>query len=245
MKPDACFRRCRAAKVLAFWFALSLAGCGGGVDEPANPPPAAVDYLPLASGNRWVHDDGSESRITGQRVVDGQTWWVSVDTESGGANPHETLMQGDAQGVRVHSSDFGPTPVVLTVMRLPAVVGDRYPGEDITFTSVDHDGNGTADLVHALSEVSVIGVGESVTTPAGTFGDTLHLRTTYTFTRILQPQGTREVYSSGSADNWYAANVGPVKFSSSITTLGQTVNEATLLSGYRVGGRSGGTLPPP
>ena len=82
-------------------------------------------------------------------------------------------------------------------------------------------------------------------TPAGTFDDAAHIRVTYRFTVIYQPSGLREVYSTGTGDFWYAPGIGLVRFSSSFTTRGVVETENRVLTGYRVGNRSGGTLPGP
>lgn len=218
---------------------LAVSGCGGGDGDSA----PATNYMPLATGNRWVADDGSETRITGQQSAGGQTWWVARDTDAGGANPSESLVQSDAQGVRMYSTDWPVAPFVSPLIRLPATVGDSYSGYNVSYTDADFDTNGTADLFEARAVFSVVGTGDQVITPAGTFTNTLHLRATFTYTIIYQPQGTREDYSTGTGDYWYAPDLGPVKFTSSITTRGVTETASTLLSGYKVGSRTGGTLP--
>ncbi len=222
-------------------FATLMAACGGGGGGDTST--AGPDYLPLATGNRWVADDGSGSQITGQRTVDGASWWVSSETAAGGAPDGEVLLASDSQGVRFHAPASAPLPAyTFTLLRLPVVVGDRYPGYRLNYTSADYDGNGTADDIDARSDMEVIGT-ERVVTPAGTFDNAVHLRMSIVFTIVYRPSGTREDYSTGTADYWYAPGVGPVKFQSSITTRGVTETASNVLTGYRVGTRTGGTLP--
>lgn len=221
-------------------FATFMAACGsGGGGETTTGP----DYLPLATGNRWVADDGSGSQITGRRTVDGVSWWVSSETAAGGAPDGEALLMSDSQGVRFYSPAAAPLPAyTLTQLRLPLVVGDRYPGYRLNYTSGDFDSNGTADDIDARTDMEVIGT-ERVVTPAGTFEDAAHVRMSIVFTIIYRPSGVREDYSTGTVDFWYAPGVGPVKFTSSVTTRGVTETRSNVLTGYRVGTRTGGTLP--
>jgi hypothetical protein len=222
---------------------LAACGGGGGGDGGGSTPQPAVDYLPLAVGNRWVFDDGSGSRVTGQRTVDGASWWVSSDTAPGGAADGESLFTSDSQGVRVYQAADPPAPaVVTTLLRLPVTAGDRYPAYRQSYTAFDYDGNGTADTLEARADVEVIGT-ERVVTPAGTFDGAAHLRVTYLFTIVYRPSGNRDDYASGTADFWYAPGIGPAKLTSSITTRGVPQTANTLLAGYRVGSRTGGTLP--
>ena len=136
--------------------ALCLVACGGGGGGSTDTGP---DYLPLATGNRWVADDGSGGRITGQRTVDGASWWVSSDTAAGGAPDGESLLASDAQGVRVYLPASPPQPAFTsTLIRLPLVVGDRYPAYRLNYTPGDFDGNGTADNVEGLADAEVVGL---------------------------------------------------------------------------------------
>jgi hypothetical protein len=228
---------------LAWDMVLCLAACGGGGGD-ANPD-AGPDYLPLATGNRWVSDDGSGSRITGQRTVDGTAWWVSSETAAGGTPDGETLLASDAQGARLYVPASPTLPAyTTTLLRRPVVAGDRYPAYRLNYAPGDVDGNGTTDTIEGVADMEVLGF-ERVVTPAGTFDGAAHLRVTYRFTVVYQPSGTREDYSTGTADFWYAPDIGPVRFSSSFVTRGVAESENRVLTGYRVGNRSGGTLPGP
>ncbi len=230
-----------ARKALGLFVASFMAACSGG--SGGGDTHSTPDYLPLATGNRWVADDGSGSQITGQRTVDGSTWWVSSESAAGGVPDGEALVASDSQGVRVYSPASAPLPAFTqTLIRLPLVVGDRYPGYRLNYTSADYDSNGTADDIDARADMEVIGT-ERVVTPAGTFDDAVHLRVTIVFTIVYKPSGVREDYSTGTAEYWYAPGVGPVKFQSSITTRGVTDTVTNVLTGYRVGTRTGGTLP--
>jgi hypothetical protein len=98
--------------------ACSRAGCGGGGGGGSSPE-TAPDDLPLATGNRWVSDDGSGSSIAGQRTVDGATWWVASEAAAGGAPDGESLLASDSQGVRLYVPANSPLPAFTSSGTLP------------------------------------------------------------------------------------------------------------------------------
>lgn len=228
--------------IAACVFTVLLAACGGGGDGDSADD--NTGYLPLANGNRWAFDDGTENRISGQRDADGQRWWVLQDVHAGVTT--EALVRKDAQGIYVR---FG-VPAVGTLqyplVKLPVVTGAPFALYSIRLTGFfDYDGNGTADDVDVTAEGAAIGF-ETVTTPAGTFGNALRMRLNSTATIVYRPSGTTAPLSSGTEDTWYADGIGPVKSTSSetVASTGAVTTSSYLLSGYQVGTRTGGTLPP-
>ena len=222
--------------------AVLLAACGGGGDGGGTDDNSG--YLPLATGNRWVYDDGSESRVTGQRDAGGQRWWVLQDTQNGLTD--EALLRKDAQGIYSRFEDPQIGTLTYTLIKLPVAAGTSYPAASYRLTAFfDYDGNGTADDVDLASEATVVGI-ESVVTPAGTFGNALHMRLSGTSTVVYRPSGTRALLSTTVGDDWFADGIGPVKGTSSDTlaATGDVTTSSYALTGYQVGTRTGGTLPP-
>lgn len=216
--------------------ALLLAACGGDGGDSATSP---SEYYPLATGNRWVADDGSDETVTGQATVAGQRWWVVSGADGDG------YLQSDSAGVRFYTPADGNLPAFTsTLLRAPVVVGDRYNVSRVQGTTFDVDNNGVNDDFDVRLDAEVVGR-ETVSTPAGTFTEVLRVRVTTLGDYVLRPSGTRQTYATGSADYWYAPGVGPVKYAGSSTVLGQVETFAAQLTGYRVGNRTGGTLPSP
>lgn len=236
-------KRLHAPAALAL--AALVAACGSGGGNEADTPLADdnTGYLPLGSGNRAVYDDGTESRVTGQRVVDGVRWWVLQDTDSSGTT--EFLARKDAQGYRTRFDNPQFGTLQYLALKLPVVVGDTYPLYSLRYTAFfDYDRNGTADDVEVSNETTVVGF-ETVTTPLGTFTGAVRLRATATSTVVYRPQGTRAPLSSGTSEVWLVEGIGDVKSVDTDTPTGGTTTTTTrLLTGYQVGSRTGGTLPP-
>lgn len=231
--------RCAAVALLAF--SAVVAGCGGDGGDGGGETAATNTYWPMQVGNRWVQDDGSDGTIIGDTTVAGQKWFILRDSSSG--SPEDSLFQSDSSGVRFYSPTSTVFPAYTsTLLRTPAAVGDRFEAQRLTAPFADVDGNGTVDDIDFRTEAQVIGF-DTVTTPAGTFTEALHVRFTITGEYVFRPSGTRQTYSTGAADYWYAPGVGPVRFSGTTTTNGETESFSSQLTGYRVGTRTGGTLP--
>lgn len=215
---------------------LLLSACGGdggGTDDEG--------YLPLATGNRWVFDDGEDTTVGAQRSVGGQAWWVVADTFD---PANETLLRSDAQGVIVRSDAAITGFSEYRLIKSPAVSGERFVDGTFHYTSLDYDRNGTADDIEITLAGSTVGT-EAVNSPAGAFADALHTRFTITSTITYRPSGERAPLASSTLDTWYARGVGPVKSSWSDTDpTGAVTSGTSLLTGYRAGGRTDGTLPP-
>lgn len=230
----------RAQSTLAVWVTAALmAACTDDGDTSTAPS----EYYPLASGNRWVADDGTDSTVTGQITLDGRRWWVVGDTAGGSAN--DAYLQSDSDGVRGYTPADGSLPAITsTLLRAPVVVGDRFNAYRVQGATFDVDNNGVNDDFDVRVDAEVIGR-ETVTTPAGTFTEVLRVRMVSLGEYVLRPSGTRQTYATGSTDYWYAPGVGPVKYSGSSTFNGQLDTFSAQLTGYRVGNRTGGTLPSP
>lgn len=220
-----------------------VAACGSGGDD-ATLADDNTGYYPLGNGNRWVYDNGDQSRVTGQREADGQRWWVVETVDSGGTS--EGLLRKDSQGVhaRFQTPTFGT--LSYTLIRLPVVVGATNRLYDYRLPAFfDYDRNGTADDVEVTTDTTVIGF-ENVSTPAGNFAGALRMRLTSTSTVVYRPQGTRAALSSGTSDVWLADGIGPVRTTDTDTdpVSGDVTTSTSALTGYQVGTRTGGTLPP-
>jgi Bacterial Ig-like domain len=236
--------------VLAVGVAVLAACGGGGSDAPAAQP----NYFPLDSGNRWVLQDASKAqpsilRTTGPDSVSGVTGtgMHSYDANDGSSN--DSVVVAGANGVRVYMK---PAPANgleglidgIELFRLPATAGDSYVRANKSIdTGIDFDGDGVTDHVAYRSVVTVVGT-ETLTTPAGTFANCLHL---------LIVDHTVYTYSSGAAapvfdatlDYWYAPQVGPAKIVAGITGTNTTpINYEEVLVGYRVGTRSTDAVAP-
>ena len=115
----------------------------------------------------------------------------------------------DASGILFHGADFvDPTgnetdiyepPVVLAPADM--VVGGSVSGAGTVFLFHSVDGNST---VPYSSTSVVIGVESSVTVPAGTFADVVHVQTTINYEETI---GT----FSRSVDSWLASGVGVIR----------------------------------
>ncbi|MCK9684733.1 FG-GAP-like repeat-containing protein [Scleromatobacter humisilvae] len=264
--------RAVAAATLA---AALLAACGGGGGNDAgNPggggstpppsdssPPSGSNYFPLAPGARWVYADYANGGDTPSALyqldtgattqVDGHTVTSLVST-SLDANP----AQGDgmrylstASGVTVYP---GPDAGVVDdaigpfmALKLPATVGDSFVQFDKTVDSgYDDDGDGVHEKLLMLSTVQVIDRGP-VSTPAGTFPDALHLRTTLHQTE-RDSAGPSSYSTTFVQDIWLVDGVGRVRATLIATDDASgtvTEREHTELQAYRVGSAHGGPAP--
>lgn len=233
-------RRALAVVAAAAW----LAACGGGdgSDGTGGGSPAAQDtgYLPLAEGNRWFYSDGSDAQVVRALASNATAPFVWVETVNGSMSGQ--YAQSDATGVRFSSPGSTTFPAYTqTVIRNPVTVGDRYPSLRLSWTFSDADNNGTLDHSESLVDAEVVGF-ETVDTPAGRFDAALHLRFSQRNDIVFQPAGTRQTLETSTADVWYAQGVGPVRRVVVTVNGGNTTTETRELTGYRVGGRTGGVL---
>jgi len=144
------------ALLTAFAVSTSIVGCGDDDDSPTNPGTGNNENLPLAMGNKWVMDlkdytnDNLDSTYIDSMVIDtsfvrtGQTWYG----QKGDDVYYRTGSEGAFQLI-----DMGGSFLEIKIMKPSAHVGEDW----IEMVSND------------TMKVEVLGVNESVTTPAGTF----------------------------------------------------------------------------
>lgn len=228
-----------------------LAACGGGGGSGAEggdtPTPAAVDYFPLAVGNRWVYQgSGGEASIDvrGTRTVDGRNVFVVRYLDSSAT---EDLVEKTGAGVfyvaTPGASALDNMLAGVPMLRLPPVAGQTEVPVDRDLPDTgDLDGDGVADRISVRVVTTTVGF-ETVGTPAGSFADSLHVRTTVTQTIALSRDG-RRVVSTITSDDWYAPGVGPVRSVVSSSGDQGTQQETLNLRAWRAGGRGSETVAP-
>lgn len=231
--------RCIAVGVLA----LAVAACGGGGDGgsgTAAESPAAGDYFPLQVGDVWYYDgpagEVSETRVTGTRVVNGLTVFVTTTTDSTGAT--EELLDKSSAGVMALAA-AGADALDLAfaripVLQLPLVAGEsRRPLDQSVVDMGDVDGDGRADSVVLTVEVTLLGF-ETLTTPAGTWNKVAHLRTVITEVVSFSASG-RTGSLAGTVNDWYAPDVGLVRSEYTLVSdVGSSSGQQTLRA-FRAG----------
>jgi Bacterial Ig-like domain len=229
-----------------------LAACGGGGSDA---PTAPANYFPLDSGNRWVLQESGKAqtnilRTTGPDSTRGVNGIGVHGYDANDGTSDDTVLVSSASGVRAY---FKPPPTnafeALTdgteLFRLPARAGDSFVQTDQSVnTGADYDRDAVNDQVSFRSVLTVVGT-ETLTTPAGTFADCLHVRvvshTAYTYST-----GAPAPVFDTTTDYWYAPNIGPVSLRSTATgtTLSTPTTYTENLVGYRVGTRSTDTVAP-
>ena len=198
------FQRSRAASSArrSAWLKL-LTAC---IVLPWASPAAAIPAgprFPLPDGATWNY-------VAETRTVTGSTTFNGVEVkvvQDNVGNQH--YYTNDASGILFHGADFvDPTgnetdiyepPVVLAPADM--VVGGSVSGAGTVFLFHSVDGNST---VPYSSTSVVIGVESSVTVPAGTFADVVHVQTTINYEETI---GT----FSRSVDSWLASGVGVIR----------------------------------
>ena len=240
-------RRLGFAGCLAAWAAATLVGAcggggggGGGGTGAGGNLPTADDYFPLNTGDVWYYDGAggsvTEVRVTGTRVVSGQTVFVVASTDASGTT--EDLYDKASAGVmRVPAP--GASAFDIAMAKIPALQGPLVAGEsrvplDQSGVDVgDLDGDGRPDVASLRAEVTVVGF-EALSTPAGAWANVAHLRTVITETVSLSGSN-RTVTVTGTSDDWYAPNVGPVRSEISVVGPGGSQSDRLTLRAYRAG----------
>lgn len=237
---------------------LGLGGCGGGGgggdggEAPVGGgqvPQAGADYFPLAAGHRWYYDDtdtGAVSvTVTGKRQVDGAEAFVVRTEDSTGID--EELYRRDAEGVvLLPGPDADPLATAigpLRLLRLPVVVGDRWTLVERVETQLpDLDDDLLPERAVLRADARVVGV-ESVTTPAATTAQAVHVRTTFVTTATLSTSGA-SVDITFTSDDWYAPGVGLVRNVSTVAGAGAEERSERLASAWVIGTQRNETVAP-
>lgn len=186
---------------MARWFVvlpiiMLIAGCGGG----GGGTQYAVDanYYPLAVGSTWTYQFGSNSQtlnVVEAIQVNGETGYY-LDYGIGGWNP---ILVSDEEGVRqvaaissVPAENPSGEPTVLP----EPIIQLQYP-LSIGQSWVSIDGPG------ASRYVTILGVQESIVTPAGTFANCVKAQ--------IHEVGVLPEHAAETAISYYAPGVGLVR----------------------------------
>lgn len=243
-----------ALALITMW----LGACGGGSSppqgDPGNPPPAQGNaYFPLAAGDRWVYltTNASSSGFyqvdaDASVVVDGQPRTSLTTSTMDGTVTDVMSYDATSAGVTVLPSPGDALSAAVgsyMLFRQPADPGHTFVQIDKTVDSgADLDGDGINDQLGLLSTMQVI-EHVALATAAGSFQQTLHLRTTLIRTAIYSRTGDR-VSDQVVIHDWYAPQVGLVRSEVVHTFNGQQLsNTTTELVAYRVAGVRGGAAP--
>ncbi len=202
----------------------------------ATAPGDPQNYIPFEQGNTWIYQGtitetgmaplsySNEISIDGTRLIAGKV--TTVFTESNPDNsgiPIEGYLVKDLNGVTYYgdndlSDTITPQIVPYQEVNFPATPG--YSFTQIHKTGLDFgediDSDGVNETFDVISTVTIVGL-ETLTVPAGTFVNCVHVETTILFeVRVSSDKTTYKFQSLGS--DWYAPGVGPVKMN--LTTNG-------------------------
>ena len=202
-------------RLAALALATTLVACGG--DSGDDTPVAYDNHLALQVGDRRVYRQTltwspvgtttsfSTETVTGTRQVGGLQYHL---VESTGENATGVaLYAASASAITVRDPD--DTSASLDLVRFPAHEGGSFVQDLGPFTDTDDDEDGQPDRYTSRFTTSIEGV-ETLSTPAGTFTDALHVRDHIVTTTTLSATGTVQVVS-GTRDTWYVPGVGRVR----------------------------------
>jgi FG-GAP-like repeat/Bacterial Ig-like domain len=246
--------------VLALVTVLAGCGGGGGGGDSSGESPAAgggdpTNLYPLAVGNRWVWQktnsvSGSSTKIDEiTRLATVQDTQVHVlqrrDAMTGLPEDDEEFRLKTDAGVFELARSTATADLLLglrriELLRFPLKAGMSHVALDQTGLDLgsDLDGDGVNERYAVRVQVTVSGV-ETVTVPAGTFPDAVHVvtvvRETVTLSRSSPLAATPT--STTTYDDWYAPGIGLVKNSElSVYPSGQERDSLELID-YRIGDR--------
>jgi len=216
------------------------------------------NYVPLTQGN-ILRYQGTKSvtgqptlnyqnnvTVTGTKVIGLVTTTVLTESNQHGQGvAQEEYLFKDLQGVNEYGNNdpsdmLSPQLVPFQVLRFPLAPNSSFTPVNKTGLNFgkDLDGDGRNETAAVTSEVSVIGV-ESVTVPVGLFTNALKFQNISTITVTLSSNGVK-VTVTGTATQWLAPGVGPVK--DTTVTQGQGITETVTeeLEAYVVDGQGAG-----
>ncbi len=202
------------------WLLAACGGGGGGNERPPTtqvpaPETVAVDYFPLALGNRWTYlDDGIRThfRVMDSQVVDGAgSRRVRIRVEQVGGQVREDVYARNAAGIyRVPSETADELEKALAsvpVLKLPVVAGERYVPLDRTLPDyADLDGDGRRESLSLHVEVTVVGF-ETIRRLDGEWTGLAHTRTVVRQTVTLSTSN-QTIVSTVTSDDFFAPDVG-------------------------------------
>ncbi|WP_338416088.1 hypothetical protein [uncultured Sphaerotilus sp.] len=245
--------------VLALVTVLTGCGGGGGGDSSGETPAAGggdpTNLYPLAVGNRWIWQKTNSvsgvstkiDEITRLATVQGTEVHVLQRRDAMTGQPEygeELRLKTDAGVFELARSTAAADLLLglrrIELLRFPLKAGMSHVALDQTGLDLgsDLDGDGVNERYAVRAQVTVSGV-ETVTVPAGTFPDAVHVvtvvRETVTLSRSSPLAATPT--STTTYDDWYAPGIGLVKNSElSVYPSGQERDSLELID-YRVGDR--------
>src|SRR5947207_10208823 len=186
---------------------------------------ASAPYFPLPDGATWTYNvsDGTTSStetrtVAGTRSFNGAQ--VKIIRDQTGS---ENYFTNDDAGVRVHGALFVDpvngnetdtySPPVPFAAR-DSIIGTQVSGSG-TATGVQGRTTFTLNYTSASTPLAI----ETVTVPAGTFSNAVHVRLTINYSGVVN--GTPVNYSA-TLDDWLVAGVGSVREVSTDTTSSTT-----------------------
>jgi len=187
----------------------------------------AERYFPDAIGLQWTYSGSVAEHIqrvsdyTNTVVVKGKTnkrgvpavvFWESNQSNRGQA---ESYLSKDKEGIVYYggnpTTDFETQLVPYRVIRFPIVLGKKYmqvEKRNLTY-DLDLDHDDVKEKTDTIAEVTAVSV-ETVSTPAGTFRDTIKFQGTMTVWVTLSNDKKR-VPIIATTTHWFAKDVGMVK----------------------------------
>ena len=225
---------------LLVFTAFTACGGSGGSGEGADPAEVLEgNFFPLSVGDRWSYVDelGRNVTVSGVRLqeVGGQTG-VRVETQDQAGGTTASVLLRSASGVvelPLAGDALGQTIGPVQVMRFPVVANDSFVQVDQGFDAgIDIDGDGVSEWLLVRSDVQVLGL-EAVDTPMGRIAGCLHQRNTVRL-EVRYSRGSTITVDSQS-DTWYGPDIGPVRSTVVVSSLGITESRTMTLVAYQVG----------
>lgn len=218
---------------------VAFTACGGGGDGADPAEVLEGNFFPLSVGDRWVYADdlGRNVTVRGVRLqeVGGQTG-VRVETQDQAGGITESVLLRSASGVvelPLAGDALGQAIGPVQVMRFPVVANDSFVQVDQGFDAgIDIDGDGVSEWLLVRSDVQVLGL-EAVDTPMGRIAGCLHQRNTVRL-EVRYSRGSTITVDSQS-DTWYGPDIGPVRSTVVVSSLGMTESRTMTLVAYQVG----------
>ena len=174
--------------------------------------------------------------ITGTRDVSGTTTTVFTESNPGNSGQvEETLLVKDSRGISDWTLvETGELPAPFDAVRFPLKVGSTLEQLNAVRLDLgeDLDGDGINESAITSSQVTVVGF-EPVVVAAGSFNDAVKIETRITLSGTSSGIGIA-FSGSGTATEWFAPGVGPVKRISQIEvrvdsqTASETISEELL-----------------
>ena len=221
---------------------VAFTACGGGGGSGEGADPAEVlegNFFPLSVGDRWVYADdlGRNVMVRGVRLQEvGEQTGVRVETQDQAGGITESVLLRSASGVvelPLAGDALGQAIGPVQVMRFPVVANDSFVQVDQGFDAgIEIAGDGVSEWLLVRSDVQVLGL-EAVDTPMGRIAGCLHQRNTVRL-EVRYSRGSTITVDSQS-DTWYGPDIGPVRSTVVVSSLGMTESRTMTLVAYQVG----------